>query len=135
MPENSASDLATLQSLSKCYECWSATEKKAATLWLMAQTIKVIEEHDPGHDFTNVSRFQEVISCFRCVPDEVLDAFMVATFFTLAKNFGAIGDLSASDIRQQASCWFCLDPKSLKAGFAFMLHEIISDTSGGPDDD
>jgi hypothetical protein len=134
MPENSAIDLATLNAESKCFNCWSKTEKMAATLWLMAEALKAITE-DADHDFTNVNTFQEVIGCFRCVPDATLDSYLVAVFKQLAMNAGAIGNLSASEIRKQATCWFNLDPKSLKAGFAFMINEIISDTTGGPPDD
>lgn len=134
MPENSTLDLTTLNAASKCFNCWSSTEKKAATLWLMAKALNAIVE-EADHDFTNVNTFQEVIRCFRCVPKPTLESFLLATFRQLAINAGAIGELSASEIRSEAQYWFCLDPVSLDAGFAFMLNEIISDTSGGADDD
>lgn len=97
--------------------------------------VKALKAIDPDHDFTDVNEFQRIIACFKCEPSAVLDSFLVAVFKELAQNFSAIGDLSASEIRQQASCWFCMDETALKAGFIFLLNEIISDTSGGPDDD
>jgi ferritin-like metal-binding protein YciE len=130
MPENVILEHADLTARSACFRCWSAKERLAAKIFVMAQALKGLTDQD----YTNVNALTQISACYKCEPDAVLDAYEIAIFKTLAIAGGAIGDLSATQIRAASACWTCLDAKAMRAAYLFLLNELIEDTAGGEDE-
>lgn len=109
------------QQLAKCFNCLNHTQKMGVAIWLMAKSLKALGEED----WTDLSVLKKAIACYTCEPDDILESFMLWSFYWLATHIPAIPEMSPADLIKEAPCWQCLDPKTLKAAFVFLIGHLV----------
>lgn len=111
--------ISNLTSASKCFNCLSQSQKKIATIFFMAQTLKYLD----GTDLTNVNTLSDAVKCFKCESDSALDSFEAATMAIAAESAG-MPEMTLAQFQAAIKCWLCLDPKTVKAAYVLLAGEL-----------
>ncbi len=87
--------LSTLVAASKCYDCFSELQKKAAEVYFLAQALKA----GGGTDYTNTNTLRSAAVCFNCEEeDSRMQSFEVVVAQRKAVAAGFAGSVAPSDV-------------------------------------
>jgi hypothetical protein len=92
---------------SKCFDCFSTTEKLALQASFLADAVLALG----GPDLTNRNVRRSTVRCFECFPDFRLDSMELLVAQRLASNGGAGAkvNLPIAQLRAKVSCGPCGD--------------------------
>ena len=112
----SACDINSLSTAAKCFDCLSATEKRALQVYFLAQALKSYG----GADLTSSLVRNKAVACLACEPDFRLDSFMTAVYQKGAAFAGASVDLTIAQLRAKVSCHPCGQTKLDRASLVYL---------------
>jgi hypothetical protein len=85
----------------------------------MAQLLKLID----GADYTDVNDLMEASKCLKCEPDSTLEDFEIVIWLNAAMDAG-LSAMTLAEVQAAIKCFFCLDPKAVKAAKTLLLCRI-----------
>jgi len=98
--------LTTLVQQSKCFICFSETERLALKVYFLAQALKA----QGGPDYTNINVLRQAEQCINCMPLGQEDAVDVLINQRLALNLSAANvNLTTAQLRAQIKCLVCVN--------------------------
>lgn len=111
---------ASVNNEAPCLRCLSPTQTELAIVWAMAQLLK----YDGGTDYTNLSDLTKAVKCYKCEPDSVLKTFELNSWLDEAAVAG-LPAMTEAEFNAAIKCWQCLDPKTVKAAYTFLLALLV----------
>lgn len=121
LPPNSTVDPpASVNNESPCLRCFSPSQTQIAIIWAMAQLLK----YDGGTDLTNLADLTSAVKCYKCEPESVLKTFELNSWLDEAGVAG-LPALTQAQFIDAIKCWECLDPKTVKAAYTYLLGLLV----------
>lgn len=120
LPPQTVDPPASVNNESPCLRCLSPSQTELAIVWAMAQLLK----YDGGADYTNLADLTKAVKCYKCEPDSVLKTFELNSWLDEAAVAG-LPAMTQAQFNDAIKCWTCLDPKTVKAAYTFLIHLLI----------